>query len=85
MAPTMAALSLVEVEPGLVVYSGYPLIEVEGTKVSFAGVPGTYTPVVVFGASGVLDAAGNEVNARQCGVALCFQAEGGASYVLRSH
>ncbi|MBC7252258.1 MAG: hypothetical protein H5T62_18520, partial [Anaerolineae bacterium] len=85
LAPTLAALSLVEVEPGLVVYSGYPLSGMEGTTVTFAGVPGTYTPVVVFGASGVLDAVGNEVNAQPCGGALCFRAEGGASYALQPH
>jgi hypothetical protein len=77
MAPAMAALSLVEVEPGLVVYSGYPLVEVEGATITFAGVPGTYTPVVVIGAKEVLDATGKSVDAEACGAALCFQAEGG--------
>ena len=83
MAPAMAALALVEVAPGVVVYSGYPLAEMEGTTVTFAGVPGTFAPVVVVGASGVLDAAGNSVAAEACGMALCFQAEGGATYQLR--
>lgn len=83
MAPTLAALAYVEVAPGVVVYSGYPLVEVEGTKVTFAGVPGTYTPVVVSGAGDVLDAAGNPVDVEACGAALCFQAEGGATYRLR--
>lgn len=82
MAPAMAALALVEVEPGLVVYSGYPLVEVEGTTVTFAGAPGTYTPVVVVGASGVSDAAGKAVDAQPCGSALCFQAQGGGVYQL---
>ena len=50
MAPTLAALAYVEVVPGVVVYSGYPLAEVEGTKVTFSSVPGTLTPVVVVGA-----------------------------------
>ena len=84
MAPAMAALSLVEVAPGLVVYSGYPLVEIEGTTVTFAGAPGTYTPVVVVGASEVLDAAGNPVETEACGAALCFQAEGGQAYGLVS-
>ena len=82
LAPTMAALSLVEVAPGLVVYSGYPLVEIEGTTVTFAGVPGAYTPVVVVGASGVSDAAGTAVDAQPCGSALCFQVQGGGVYQL---
>ncbi len=80
MAPTLAALAYVEVAPDVVVYSGYPLVEVEGTKVTFAGVPGTYAPVAVVGASDVLDSAGNPVDTEACGTALCFQAEGGGAY-----
>ncbi len=82
MAPAMAALSLVEVAPGLVVYSGYPLVRIEGTTVTFAGTPGTATPVVVIGASEVLDAGGAPVDTQVCGPALCFHAEGGSSYQL---
>ena len=82
MAPAMAALSLVEVAPGLVVYSGYPLVGIEGTTVTFAGTPGTTTPIVVLGASEVLDAGGAPVDTEECGVARCFQAEGGSSYQL---
>jgi hypothetical protein len=83
MAPTMAALSLVEVAPGLVVYSGYPVVKVEGTTVTFAGVPGMYTPVVLVGVQAVQDAEGQPVGAEPCGVALCFQAQGGGTYRLR--
>jgi hypothetical protein len=83
MAPTLAALAYVEITPGMVVYSGYPLIEVEGTVVTLAGVPGTYTPVAVTGAREVLDAAENPVDTEACGTALCFLAEGGATYRLR--
>jgi hypothetical protein len=83
MAPAMAALALVEVEPGLIVYSGYPLVQIEGTTVTFAGTPGTYTPVVVVGASEVLDDVGNPVDSYVCGIALCFEAEGGSVYRLR--
>ena len=61
-------------------YSGYPVVEVQGTTVTFAGAPGTYTPVVVVGASEVLDAAGNPVSAEACGIALCFMAEGGQAH-----
>ena len=82
MAPTLAALAYVEVAPGVVVYSGYPLVEIEGTKVTFAGVPGTHAPVAVAGVSGVLDAAGNPVDTEACGIALCLQAEGGQTYGL---
>jgi hypothetical protein len=82
MAPTMAALALVEVAPGLVVYSGYPLVEVEGLTITFAGAAGATTPVVVVGASGIEDATGEPVAAELCGTALCFQAEGGLTYYL---
>ncbi|HSJ52904.1 MAG TPA: hypothetical protein VLC52_04085, partial [Anaerolineae bacterium] len=83
LAPTLAALALVQVAPGQVVYSGYPLVEVEGTTITFAGVTGTHTPVMVTGVVDVLDASGNPVGAEACGSALCFQAEGGATYSLR--
>ncbi len=83
MAPTLAALAYVEVAPGVVVYSGYPLVEVQGTKVTFAGVPGTHTPVVIVGASDVLDTAGNPVDTESCGLGLCFQAEGGQAYYIK--
>ena len=82
MAPAMAALSLVEIAPGLVVYSGYPLVRIEGMTVTLSGVPGTFTPVVVSGAGEVLDAGGSPVDTEACGVARCFQAEGGSSYQL---
>jgi hypothetical protein len=83
MAPTLAALAYVEIAAGVVVYSGYPLVEAEGMVITLAGVPGTYTPVAVTGAGEVLDAAGNPVDTEACGPALCFLAEGGASYRLR--
>ena len=50
MAPAMAALALVEIAPGLVVYSGYPPVAVAGEMVTFAGTAGSNTPVIVVGA-----------------------------------
>jgi hypothetical protein len=82
LAPTMAALALVEVAPGVVVYSGYPLVGIERMAITFAGVPGTFTPVVVVGAREIRDSAGGRVEAENCGVALCFRAEGGATFTL---
>jgi hypothetical protein len=84
MAPALAALSLVELAPGLVVYSGYPLVDVSGEEITFVGIPGTSTPVVVWGAESVASATGAEVVAETCGKALCFDAEGGASYRIMS-
>ncbi len=46
MAPAMAALALVEIVPGITVYSGYPPVSVEGEMVTFAGTAGSYTPVI---------------------------------------
>jgi hypothetical protein len=82
MAPAMAALALVEVAPGLVVYSGYPVVRIEGTTITFAGAAGTQAPVAVIGASGIENASGQPAAAEPCGTALCFQAEGGATYWL---
>jgi len=82
LAPTMAALSLVQVAPGVVVYSAYPLAAIEGETVTLAGTPGTFTPVVVIGASEIQDSSGRPVEAEICGLALCFQAEGGATFRL---
>jgi hypothetical protein len=82
MAPTLAALAYVEIAPGMVVYSGYPLAEIEGTTVTLAGVPGTWTPVMVFGSTQVVRADGKPVELEVCGSARCFQAEGGSTYRL---
>jgi hypothetical protein len=82
MAPAMAALALVEVAPGLVVYSGYPVVQIEGTTITFAGTGGTHSPAVVIGVSRIEDDSGQPVAAESCGTALCFQAEGGATYWL---
>ena len=76
----MAALALVEVAPGVVVYSGYPPVSVEGEMVTFAGTAGSHTPVIVVGADSILDASGNPVDAELCGTAVCFMAEGGRAY-----
>jgi hypothetical protein len=80
MAPAMAALALIEVQPGLVIYSGYPVVLSEGGEVTFAGVPGLTTPVVVQGASQILRPDGSTVEAQPCGTGLCFAAEGGVEY-----
>jgi hypothetical protein len=83
MAPTIAALSLVEVAPGVLLNSGYPLVEIEGMKITFAGIPGIFAPALAIGVSEVLDVEGNPIETQVCGIALCFQAEGGTSYQLR--
>ncbi|NOY09245.1 MAG: hypothetical protein GXP33_10445 [Spirochaetes bacterium] len=85
MTITMAALSLVEVAPGLVVYSGYPIVSIAGTEITFAGVHGTYTPVMVTGAGRVLDSRGNRVATKAYGTTLYFRAEGGNTYRLQPH
>jgi hypothetical protein len=82
MAPAMAALALVEVAPGVVVYSGYPVVQTEGTTITFAGAAGTYTPAAVIGVSRIEDDTGELMAAESCGTAVCFQAEGGATYWL---
>jgi len=83
MAPTFAALAYPEIAPGVTVYSGYPLAEIDEMTVTFAGVPGTFAPVVVTGVSQVLDAAGNRVATQAGDGSLQFQAEGGRAYELR--
>jgi hypothetical protein len=84
MAPALAALSLVEVQPGLVVYSSYPLVEIAGQTVTFAGIPSTYAPAAVIGAARLLDEHGEPVATEPCGRALCFSAEGGSTYTFES-
>ena len=80
MAPAMAALALVEIAPGITVYSGYPPVSIEGEMVTFAGTAGSYTPVIVVGADAILDASGNPLDTETCGTAICFIAEGGQAY-----
>jgi cephalosporin-C deacetylase-like acetyl esterase len=82
MAPAMAALALPEVMPGVVVYSGYPVVSVEKEWVTFAGVGGAYSPVAVSGVSRVVNEDGTDVETQLCGLALCFLAEGGGAYQL---
>jgi hypothetical protein len=83
VAPTLAALAYREVAPGITVYSGYPVVQVEGTKVVFAGVPGTRTPVAVVGVGSIRDADAKLIDTEACGTAMCFEAEGGNTYLLQ--
>jgi len=82
MAPTLAALAYVEVAPGVVVYSGPPVVEAvedgDTVLVTFSGLAGRSTPVQVFGVATV-----EGVETRTCGAGLCFQAEGSTVYRLR--
>jgi len=82
MAPAMAALALVEIRPGVVVYSGYPVVLVDEEWVTFAGVEDTYAPVAVTGVDKIIDQDGQEIETQQCGKALCFMVEGGVAYQL---
>ncbi len=80
MAPAMAALALVEIAPGITVYSGYPPVSFKGKMVTFAGTAGSYTPIIVVGAETILDALGNPLDVTGCGTAIYFIAEGGQVY-----
>lgn len=82
MAPTMAALALSEIIPGVTVYSGYPLVDIDGLRITFTGVSGNYTHVVVVGIQYVHDVRGDAITIKNCGSSICFQAEGGATYQL---
>jgi hypothetical protein len=82
MAPAMAAQSIIEIAPRVVVYSSYPVIKIEDLTITFAGADGTFSPAVVIGIREVLDSEGRAVFVEDCGIALCFQAEGGGTYIL---
>ncbi|NIM92204.1 MAG: hypothetical protein GTO18_00605 [Anaerolineales bacterium] len=82
MAPAMAAQAVIEIVPGITLFSGYPLIKAEDLIITFAGVSGTFSPVVVVGVSEVQDFGGRTADSEACGNALCFQAEGGSTYYL---
>jgi hypothetical protein len=82
MAPAMASQAVVDLAPGITIYSGYPLVQIDGLKVTFAGASGTFTPVVVIGIIEVQDSELRTVGSETCGIALCFQAEGGGTYHL---
>jgi len=83
MAPTFAALAYVEIEPGVTVYSGYPLAEFNGLRVTFSGVPGSFAPAVVTGVQSVANAQGEPVMTQTCGKGLCFESEGGGTYEVQ--
>ena len=82
MAPTLAALAYAEVAPGVVVYSGPPVVEAiehgDAVLVTFSGVVGQSMPVQVLGVTTV-----EGVEARPCGAELCFRAEGRTVYRLQ--
>ena len=82
MAPTFAAVAYTEVAPGIVVYSGVPVVATarakDGVAVTFAGMPGQTFLVQVFGVGAV-----EEVEAHPCGEVLCFEAEGNTVYRLQ--
>jgi hypothetical protein len=82
MAPAMAALALVEIAPGVVVYSSYPVVSVQGNRVTFAGIEDTYAPVAAVGVLKIIDQDGQEMATRECGAALCILVEGGSTYQL---
>jgi len=81
MAPTLAAVAYQEVAPGVVIYSGPPVVEAiedgDAVLVTFSGMMGRSTPVQVFGVATV-----EEVETRPCGAGLCFRAQGGTVYRL---
>ena len=82
MAPTLAALAYVEVAPGVVVYSGPPVVKAiedgDAVLVTFSGTVGRSTPVQAIGVESV-----EGVETRTCGAGLCFRAEGGTVYRLQ--
>ncbi len=82
MAPTLAAVAYQEVAPGVVVYSGPPVVEAiedgDAVLVTFSGMAGRSTPVQVFGVAAV-----EGVETQTCGAGLCFQAKGDTAYRLR--
>jgi hypothetical protein len=82
MAPTLAALAYQEVAPGVVVYSGPPVVEAvedgDAVLVALGGLAGRSTPVQVFGVATV-----EGMETRPCGAGLCFRAEGGKVYRLQ--
>jgi len=82
LAPTLAAVAYQEVSPGVVVYSGPPVVKAtedgEAVLVTFGGMVGRFTPVQVFGVMTV-----EGVETRTCGAGLCFRAKGSTVYRLQ--
>jgi hypothetical protein len=87
MAPTFAALAYQEVVPGVVIYSGYPIVKSErdGSRVlvTWTGATGYQTPVKAWGLTKVT-LEDIEVPLVPCGEALCFDAEAQQEYVLET-
>ena len=87
MALSFAALAYEEIFPGKTVYSGYPIADIikigeTCSAVTFSGIPGTFTPVVVTGCTEIYDDEGNPVPVEAQGLVLLFTAEGGFQYFL---
>lgn len=93
MAPTFAALAYKEISPGITVYSGYPISDIDNrdifrTAVTFSGIPGTSAPAAVIGHTEIFNNEGELVKTEKSGNMLLFMAEGGAIYffaTLRSN
>jgi hypothetical protein len=71
LAPTFAALVYDEVTPGVIVYSGYPLVAIEESSFTLTGPMGYTTPLQLSGARV------SEESGQPCGEALCYTIEGG--------
>ena len=83
LAPTLAALAYTDIGRGITVYGGYPAAASGDGRLTFAGVPGAFAPAQAAGAAAIQDAAGRPIPTAPCAPALCFQAEGGATYVFQ--
>lgn len=75
MAPTFAALAYKEISPGITVYSGYPISDIDNrdifrTAVTFSGIPGTSAPAAVIGHTEIFNNEGELVKTEKVGI--CF-------------
>jgi len=84
LALTLAAEAYQEIVPGVIVYSGPPVVTAiehgDSVLVTFCGTGERFTPVWIFGVTSV-----EGVETRACDAGLSFQAKGDTIYGLRRH
>ena len=84
LAPTLASEAYQEIVPGVIVYSGPPVVEAiedgDIVLVTFCGTGERFTPVWIFGVTSI-----EGVETQACDAGLYFQAKGGTLYRLRRH
>ena len=83
MPIAMAAESVVEIAPGALVYSSYPVVGMTPDTFTVAGLPSTLAMIRTTGIDVISPVLAGDRTPVRCGTALCFVVPGGATVGFR--